>query len=172
MTDPKGDCTAIADQTGHCTAMARPSRFRLYSKRLVIIAEGFHPFPFRTRKLSPPAPMVLPIGGRVGRRQTFFCVLTTPPVSSGHTRRWTTTVTRVVPQAKPNQACTADAIASRNMPTGTIPTGQVCTAGTSSRGTHRRPNVVRSRRQTFFYAQKHKRRLVYLKRSAYADCET
>ena len=42
---------------------------------------GFHivydkdedvPFPSRTRKLSPSAPMVLPLGGRVGRCQTFF----------------------------------------------------------------------------------------------------
>ena len=39
------------------------------------IAEGTHPFPFRTRQLSPPAAMVLPgrPGGRVARcRQTFF----------------------------------------------------------------------------------------------------
>jgi hypothetical protein len=35
----------------------------------VAMAEGKHPVPFRTRKLSPPAPMVLPRrrGGRVGR---------------------------------------------------------------------------------------------------------
>src|SRR5712691_8640101 len=35
----------------------------------VTMAEGSHPFPFRTRPLSPPAPMVLPgsPGGRVGR---------------------------------------------------------------------------------------------------------
>ncbi len=35
----------------------------------VAIAEGKHPVPSRTRKLSPPAPMVLPgrLGGRVGR---------------------------------------------------------------------------------------------------------
>ncbi len=45
--------------------------------RLVIIAKGSHPFPFRTRKLSPSAPMVLPYGGRVGRRQTFFYAQTT-----------------------------------------------------------------------------------------------
>ena len=38
----------------------------------VTIAEGPHPFPFRTRKLSPPAPMVLPFGGRVGRCRAFF----------------------------------------------------------------------------------------------------
>lgn len=31
---------------------------------------GAHPFPFRTGKLSPPAPMVLPKGGRVGCRLT------------------------------------------------------------------------------------------------------
>src|SRR6266511_2266727 len=37
----------------------------------VAIAEGRHPVPSRTRKLSPPAPMVLPWrrGGRVGRRR-------------------------------------------------------------------------------------------------------
>jgi hypothetical protein len=37
----------------------------------VVMAEGKHPVPFRTRKLSPPAPMVLPgkLGGRVGRRR-------------------------------------------------------------------------------------------------------
>lgn len=39
--------------------------------RLVAMAEGTHSFPFRTRPLSPPAPMVLvPKGtGRVGRCQ-------------------------------------------------------------------------------------------------------
>lgn len=33
------------------------------------MARGSHPIPFRTRKLSPSAPMVLPlfVGGRVGR---------------------------------------------------------------------------------------------------------
>src|SRR5690242_7928681 len=39
--------------------------------RLTTSAQGPHPFPFRTRQLSPAAPMVLPLrdGGRVGRRQ-------------------------------------------------------------------------------------------------------
>src|SRR5207248_7052401 len=39
----------------------------------VAIAVGSHPFPFRTRKLSPPAPMVLGgrPPGRVGRRRIF-----------------------------------------------------------------------------------------------------
>ena len=38
-------------------------------------AEGSHLFPFRTEKLSPPAPMVLPgtPGGRVGRRPLNSC---------------------------------------------------------------------------------------------------
>ena len=41
----------------------------------VAIAEGQHPFPFRTRSLSPPAPMVLSWSrdGRVGRCRDFFC---------------------------------------------------------------------------------------------------
>ena len=41
---------------------------------LVAMAEGSHPFPSRTRKLSPLAPMVLPWrrGGRVGNCQVFF----------------------------------------------------------------------------------------------------
>ena len=40
----------------------------------VTMAEGSPPFPFRTRPLSPPAPMVLPgkPGGRVGRCRDFF----------------------------------------------------------------------------------------------------
>ena len=37
----------------------------------VAIARGFHLFPFRTEKLSPSALMVLPVGGRVGRRPFF-----------------------------------------------------------------------------------------------------
>jgi hypothetical protein len=39
-----------------------------------VMAEGRHPVPFRTRKLSPPAPMVLPWrrGGRVGRRRDIL----------------------------------------------------------------------------------------------------
>src|SRR4051794_23607681 len=43
-----------------------PARLALW----VIVARGFHPFPFRTRKLSLSAPMVLRarVRGRVGRR--------------------------------------------------------------------------------------------------------
>ncbi len=49
----------------------------------VAMAEGTHPVPFRTRKLSPPAPMVLPWrrGGRVGRRRDI--VNEGPPVRRG-----------------------------------------------------------------------------------------
>ena len=36
------------------------------------IVAGFHLFPFRTEKLSPPAPMVLHTRGRVGSRRLFF----------------------------------------------------------------------------------------------------
>lgn len=40
----------------------------LYEKRIpVAIAEGSHPFPYRTRQLSPPAPMVLGFPGRADR---------------------------------------------------------------------------------------------------------
>ena len=39
---------------------------------------GVHLFPFRTEKLSPYAPMVLPLGGRVGRCQLFLSLNTTP----------------------------------------------------------------------------------------------
>ena len=40
----------------------------------VVLARGKHPFPFRTRPLSPSAPMVLHGGpcGRVGRRRELF----------------------------------------------------------------------------------------------------
>src|SRR3954447_12380092 len=55
---------------------------RLFHGVSVALAEGSHPVPFRTRKLSPPAPMVLPgkLGGRVGRRRSIFA---TPPRTSG-----------------------------------------------------------------------------------------
>ena len=59
--------------------IALPTLHSVQSIRLVIVAEGFHPFPSRTRKLSPHAPMVLPTGGRVGRRQAFFLSIGIPP---------------------------------------------------------------------------------------------
>src|SRR5687767_11991341 len=45
-----------------------------------VIAAGKRPDPFRTRKLSPPAPMVLPSsgGGRVGHRRTLTTVKAHP----------------------------------------------------------------------------------------------
>ena len=53
---------------------------RLSSQFGVAMAEGIHLFPFRTEKLSPPAPMVLPgrPGGRVGRRPIFLRNAPTP----------------------------------------------------------------------------------------------
>ena len=40
-------------------------------KHLVIMPEGYHPFPSRTRKLRPPGPMILgaQAPGKVGHRQ-------------------------------------------------------------------------------------------------------
>ena len=52
----------------------------------VAMAAGTHPFPFRTRQLSPPAPMVLGLRnpGRVGRRRINLKQLAGPsgPASS------------------------------------------------------------------------------------------
>ena len=40
---------------------------------LPVAIEGrIHPIPFRTRKLSSPSPMILPVGGKVGRCGLFF----------------------------------------------------------------------------------------------------
>src|ERR1044071_5538296 len=52
------------------------------------IATGKHPDPSRTRKLSLPAPMVLPPrgGGRVGRRRTSFPAEATRAVASAALR--------------------------------------------------------------------------------------
>ena len=52
----------------------------------VVIAEGKRPVSFRTRKLSPPAPMVLHPGGcgRVGRRRTQPCRNGPPGTGVGH----------------------------------------------------------------------------------------
>src|SRR5689334_9082735 len=56
---------------------ARTTKKPLHSLSLVLpvaIAAGTHPFPFRTRKLSPLAPMVLhgQLCGRVGRCRLIF----------------------------------------------------------------------------------------------------
>ena len=47
------------------------SQYVLFKRIKVVIAVEIHLFPFRTEKLSPPTPMVLPLGGRVGSRQPF-----------------------------------------------------------------------------------------------------
>ena len=51
----------------------------------VAIAERQYPFPFRTRKSSSPAPMILPCGGKVGSCRLFFRA-----VSSAGTSVWFT----------------------------------------------------------------------------------
>ena len=53
------------------TAQVRGSREPLPLTVSAVIAAGVHLFPFRTEKLSPPAPMVLgaQAPGRVGRRR-------------------------------------------------------------------------------------------------------
>src|SRR3954469_5899042 len=63
----------------HCAVPEmRPEYFDRLVQHLhrvsAVIASGKRPVPFRTRKLSPTAPMVLRGGprGRVGRRRTFF----------------------------------------------------------------------------------------------------
>ena len=55
-------------------SQAYVASFLTKAHRLVMMAEGSHAFPSRTRPLSPPAPMVLdPQGsGRVGRRQANY----------------------------------------------------------------------------------------------------
>src|SRR3954471_13772049 len=51
----------------------------------VVFAEGVRPVPSRTRKLSPPAPMVLHSSGcgRVGRRRHSTWIEGAPPVEPG-----------------------------------------------------------------------------------------
>src|SRR5659263_387972 len=77
----------LKQQTDHEACVTSTIRFPDHPPRLITqywwgqfdpvtaaIAEGKRPAPFRTRKLSPPAPMVLhPLGcGRVGHRRTPF----------------------------------------------------------------------------------------------------
>src|SRR3989338_9502735 len=46
--------------------------YRFEFRVLVVLAAGSHPIPFRTRKLSPPAPMVaVLVTARVGRCRDF-----------------------------------------------------------------------------------------------------
>ena len=56
-----------------CTSLCHPRLVSIVIRFGVAMAEGKHLFPFRTEKLSPPAPMVLPgrPGGRVGRRPIY-----------------------------------------------------------------------------------------------------
>ena len=63
--------TSAANNTDTSAAFDKARRMRYTNSCLVMMAEGTHPFPSRTRRLSPPAPMVLgPQGpGRVGRCQ-------------------------------------------------------------------------------------------------------
>ena len=44
------------------------------------MAGRIYPFPFRTRKSSAPAPMILPTGGKVGRRRLFLFSFCAPPL--------------------------------------------------------------------------------------------
>jgi hypothetical protein len=59
--------TAFSDAIG--SSSGSPSRRRI--KFLAPMAAGIHPFPSRTRQLSPPAPMIVGPQGpsKVGRRQ-------------------------------------------------------------------------------------------------------
>ena len=87
------------------------------------MAEGKHPVPSRTRKLSPPAPMVLPgrLGGRVGRCRdivengprlraarwfhgTFGARAETPDPAGRPTRRRPRPPSRALPRAAPVDA--------------------------------------------------------------------
>ena len=94
--------------SSECGLRNQPSialRIPLRKRFPAVLAEGPHPFPFRTRKLSPPAPMILhgkPCGN-VGHRRNinqkaagssprlFFCPRPLPtahcPLPAAHCRR-------------------------------------------------------------------------------------
>src|SRR5437867_3450867 len=88
----------------------------------VALAEGKHLFPFRTEKLSPPAPMVLPgrPGGRVGRcplitrapagdRRGFFA----GSLVSGPGRRWPAPAVLAYPEVQSDSARPFEIFANR-----------------------------------------------------------
>ena len=72
IVNPKSKSYLIAFHSNHqdqCGSRV-PSHGQLiesHQDSMVAIARGIHLLPFRTEKLSPFAPMVLPQGGRVGR---------------------------------------------------------------------------------------------------------
>ena len=53
------------------TVSCRNRSVRMSVKFMVVIVTVSHLFPFRTEKLSPSAPMVLPTSGRVGSRRPY-----------------------------------------------------------------------------------------------------
>src|SRR5581483_10634217 len=63
----------LCGSRGTGTAAPRPGAVSYLNRVSAVIAKGKHPVPFRTRKLSSSAPMVLRGGprGRVGRRRTY-----------------------------------------------------------------------------------------------------
>src|SRR5262245_61288912 len=105
------------------------------------MAEGEHPVPFRTRKLSPPAPMVLPWqrGGRVGRRRDI--VNEGPPRTRGafvvsakvrHVPRPPGDRARGRPHARPRPSARSSGASRRG--TGTAATGRTASRATPTRG--------------------------------------
>ena len=80
---------AFGNRDPNARAMAKcRGLYRLLGRFPVALPEGPHPFPFRTRSLSPPGPMVLcgQLRGRVGRCWDYFrrseSSWTPPPASS------------------------------------------------------------------------------------------
>jgi hypothetical protein len=71
--------------SGRLTFDFELSTFRLLLGFPATLPEGSHPFPYRTRKLSPPGPMVLrgQLRGRVGRRRDYFAQETAQRILAG-----------------------------------------------------------------------------------------
>ena len=60
----------VAESHTFASNIVTPYALKKQRERIqVVIVAGFHLFPFRTEKLSPPAPMVLHTRGRVGSRR-------------------------------------------------------------------------------------------------------
>ena len=135
--------------SGHTDRKPRPRGLRRPVSETVPVAmaEGKHPVPYRTRKLSLPAPMVLHAGacGRVGDRRTTHTIPAGgrephqgPPPPAGDNHSTTTPAPDTPPDNRAADRTRHDSITNQtHRPDGADPLVHLCSSSHSSIGSLR-----------------------------------